>query len=369
MNALAIASLVLAAIPLTLVAINLALYRAPRRADTDIGALVSVLVPARDEQDNIAELMRSVLASRHVDLELLVLDDNSSDRTAAIVTEFARNDPRVRLLSGAPLEPGWAGKVFACAQLAQAARGDWLLFVDADVRITDDAVARLVAHAERKKVDLLSGIPRQQTSTFGERLIIPLIHLVLLGYLPLAFMRLTRHPGFAAAIGQLLLARRATYERVGGHGAVRDRIHDAMALARAFRRRGAVTDLVDLQSLASCRMYRSFEQVWLGFAKNAHEGMGAPAAIGIWTTLLLGGHVLPFVLVLVPGSGAAGAIALAAVGFALLTRLLLTLRFDQSIVGALAHPLGVAAIVAIQWHALAARALRRPIAWKGRIPA
>lgn len=366
MSALAIACLVLAALPLVLILLNLPLYRVPAEGPDRAPPRVSVLIPARDEAHNIGAALESVLADPNPALEVIVLDDDSSDDTAAIVTAMAARDPRVRLLHGAALPQGWCGKNFACAQLAAAAGGEWLLFLDADVRIERDAIGRLAAHAEDCGADLLSGVPRQITRTWGEKLVVPLIHFVLLGYLPLALMRRSPNPAFAAAIGQCLIVRRATYQRVGGHDAVRGSIHDAMALARAFRSAGAVTDLADLQSLAAVRMYDSFDAVWYGFAKNAHEGMGAPGAIGIWTTLLLGGHVLPFVLLLTP---VAGPVVIAACGVSLLGRGLLTLRFRQGLLTWLLHPSGILTIVAIQWYALIARLFHRPVSWKGRSPA
>ena len=360
--------LVLAAIPLALILVNLPLFRAPRRPKQAPQGLVSILIPARDEESNIETAVRNALAQEGLELEVVVLDDGSTDRTAEIVESLAAEDARVRLVSGIELPSGWIGKQHACARLAENARGDWLLFQDADVTLARDAALRLVGYCVEKKVDLLSGVPRQVTKTIGEKLIVPVIHFVLLGYLPMIGMRLTGSPAFAAAVGQLMLMRAEAYRAAGGHAATRARIHDGMALAQHFRALGHRTDLVDITPLVSCRMYDNFGDTWRGFAKNVHEGMGSPKAIGVWTTLLLGGHVLPW-LGLAIAQGQAFQLFLAAVLVSMVARFILTLRFGQDWIGALAHPLGVLLTVAIQWYGLTRWLMKRPVAWKGRMPA
>ena len=370
MSPLEFAVVALAALPLLLILANLPLYRSPRRADAPDNDRVSVLIPARDEERQIATSVAAALKSDHRDVEVIVLDDGSTDRTTDVVRALARTDHRVKLVAGRSLPAGWNGKNFACAQLAEHATGKWLLFIDADVRLERDAISRLVGTARTREADLLSGIPRQLTGTFSEKLVIPLIHFVLLGFLPMIGMRLTRSPAFAAGIGQLLFARTEAYRAAGGHEAIRASIQDGVALPRAFRREGYRTDLVDLTNVATCRMYDSLPSLWTGFAKNAHEGMGAPGAIGVWTILLAGGHVLPWLGWLLTGPGTPEASAwLAAICFGLAARLILAVRFRQSLLGALLQPIGIALIVAIQWYALGRRLGRRPVAWKGRVPA
>ena len=234
MTWLAFASCLLAVLPALLFLRNLSLYRllpAPGAAP----ASCSVLIPARDEAAHIAAAVDSVLNSTGVELEVIVLDDGSTDATAEIVRSLARRDPRVRLVASAPLPPGWCGKNFACAQLAQHARHSLLVFMDADVRVARaDSVARLLRFLVENDAVLVSGVPRQETHRFLEILIIPLIHFVLLAYLPLHRMRAGCDPRFAAACGQILAIRRDVYLETGGHGAVRTRLHEAVALTRLF---------------------------------------------------------------------------------------------------------------------------------------
>lgn len=351
----------LALVPLLLVLVNLAVYRLPRQLTP---RPVSILIPARNEGANIGRALEAALATRGVAFEIVVLDDASEDDTAAIVERFASRDSRVRLVTSAPLPAGWVGKEHACHQLAQHAKQPVLLFHDADVVLHPDAAARLSSELVASDLGLLSGIPWQETRTFGEKLLIPLIDYVLLGYLPLPASRLLQPVSMAAGCGQLMVADAERYAATGGHGAIRDRIHDGLALSRLFRAAKFKTDVVFLGKLARCRMYERFSDVWSGFAKNAHEAMASPGAILPWTILLGGGHVLPWVALFVEGTAA----AVAAVAASMASRLLVTLRSGQSLLSAALHPLGILLTIAIQWYALIRRSLGRPIAWKGRLP-
>ena len=209
--------LFLALIPCVLFLVNLRLYRPPLPPGLgDSIPSISVLIPARNEEANIGRALQSVLANRDVTLEVVVLDDHSSDRTAAVVNEFAARDGRVRLELAPPLPPGWCGKQHACAALAGHGRFPLLVFMDADVRLTSNALARMAGLMTATNVALASGVPRQEVGTFWEKLLIPLIHFVLLGFLPIARMRRSRKPAFAAGCGQLFMARADAYRTCGG---------------------------------------------------------------------------------------------------------------------------------------------------------
>jgi hypothetical protein len=358
---LAAIAVVLAGPPAALFFWNLRFYLPPPATPGGGAPAVSVLIPARDEERSICAAVGAALASRDVTLEVVVLDDHSADRTAALVREMAARDDRVRLVSAPELPAGWCGKQHACHLLAQAARHSLLCFIDADVRLRPEGLARLCAFREACGADLVSGIPWQETGTWMERLLIPLIHFVLLGFLPLARMRESLHPAYAAGCGQLFLARKETYDAVGGHAVIRATLHDGIALPRAFRRAGKKTDLCDATDLATCRMYRGAGEVWRGLAKNATEGLASPWMIGPATLVLLGGQVLPAVLL-----AWGDRLAWVALALAYAPRLAGVVRFRQSLGGALLHPVGVWLLIAIQWYALARSLLRRPSAWKGR---
>jgi hypothetical protein len=364
-------ALATAALPALLVVANLRRF-APAPPPGDPHS-VSALVPARNEAEAIDRLLDHLLASRGVDLEVVVLDDDSRDDTAARVAARAAADPRVWLLSGRPLPAGWCGKQHACAQLAAAARHETLAFVDADVRLAPDALARGAAFLDAAAADLVSGFPRQITGQAADRLLLPLIHFILLGFLPLGRARAEPSPALAAGCGQWFITRRAAYERAGGHAAIRRSLHDGVMLPRAYRRAGLRTDIFDATDVASCRMYDTSRATLAGLAKNATEGIGAPRTIVPFTVLLVGGQVLPWVLVGAgllsgwrdwPGWAIVATVAAAALSAA--TRIQLDRRFTGSAVGWLGHPLGVAVLVAIQWWALARKLTGAKTSWRGR---
>ena len=371
---LTVTALLLAAIPALLTLFNIKVFLpAPEQGGRMNKPAVSVLVPARNEAAAIEPCVRAILASRDVELEVVVLDDASTDGTDAIVRQLAEQDARVRLIRGRPLPSGWCGKQHACAQLAEAATHETWVFLDTDVLLSTDAVRRCVAFLDASQASLVSGFPRQMTGSFLEWLLLPLIHFVLLGFLPIARSRMDNSPGLAAGCGQLFITRRGDYLRAGGHTAIRASLHDGIKLPRAFRRAGLRTDIFDATDIASCRMYTRSLDVWKGLSKNATEGIGSPATIVPFTILLAGGQMLPWVLVawgLATGwqGWPAWTVAAAVIAVALssLPRILAAGRFRQSVTSALAHPLGILVFLAIQWVALGRRLLGLQTSWRGR---
>jgi hypothetical protein len=371
---LALVAAACAALPAVMTLANLRCFRpAPRPPRGGPVSRVSVLVPARDEERAIGRLCRDVLASEGVDLELVILDDDSRDGTAAIVSRVAAEDPRVRLVRGGPLPAGWCGKQHACWQLSRAARHDTWVFLDVDVSLSADALARAVAFLDESGTALASGFPRQTTSALLDGLLLPLIHFILLGFLPLARSRQDNSPGMAAGCGQLFVTRRADYARAGGHEAIRASLHDGVKLPRAYRRAGLRTDIFDATDSATCRMYERNADVWRGLSKNATEGIGSPATIVPFTLLLAGGQILPAVLVVwgcATGWRAwpawAVGVALAAAALSFLPRIVAAVRFPQGFASVAAHPLGIAVFLVIQWLALARKLLGVPTSWRGR---
>ena len=349
--------------PALLFLFNQFFYRAPPSRPRYTGDPISVLIPARDEEASIAAAVEHALATRGVEIEIIVLDDASSDSTAAIVKAIAARDPRVRLASAPPLPPGWNGKQHACHVLASLATHPTLCFLDADVRLEPDALARLAAFMDSHAASLVSGFPREETGSPLEWLLIPLIHFVLLSYLPFAAMRWApRMAGFAAGCGQVLMVRRSDYRAAGGHAAIRQTMHDGLLLPQLFRRHGFATDLADLTGLARCRMYTNAREVWRGLTKNATEGMAAPSRILPFSVLLLLGQVLPLPLFLLAPSSL-GVVALAA---SYGPRLIAAVRFRQNLLGALLHPVGVAILLVLQWNALFQKLGGKRTTWKQR---
>jgi hypothetical protein len=241
--------------------------------------------------------------------------------------------------------------------------------VDADVRLSPEAVSRALAAAREQRVDFLSAFPRQLVPTPGEALLVPLIYLLLTAYLPMAFIRSNRLPSLSAACGQFMLVRRAAYLAAGGHRAVAATLHDGIKLARRMKAAGFFVGILDGQDLATCRMYAGFRASWNGFARNAYEALGSPVSLAIMTTLNVALFVLPFLALPVSalwGGAAATAAWGRAVALILALRLLLAWRFRYPWWTALATPVAVLALIGIQFESYVRHLTGRPVSWRAR---
>lgn len=255
-------------------------HRHPALADyapATTGPLVSVIVPARNEARNIGVCLRSLLATAYPACEIIVVDDRSTDETAAIVTSMATADAAqpIRLVRGSETPVGWYGKQWALAQGHRAARGDLLLFVDADTRHHPELLPRAVAALQSERVDLLTVIPRQELGSFWERLLQPHILFALGARIgDVRRMNRTRTSWNAIANGQFILTPRTAYEGVGTHERVRDLVVDDLALAQAYVADARDIFLVHAQAFMATRMYRSLGEIVAGWTKNL--ALGAP---------------------------------------------------------------------------------------------
>ncbi len=233
---------------------------------------VSVMIPARDEAAVIRETLALLLAQDYANFEVILLDDNSSDGTGDLAR--ALNDPRLTVLAGQPLPPDWMGKNWACQQMSERAEGDILLFTDADVRWREGALAALMAEMERTRADLFTVWPTQHTETPAERLVVPLMAVVILGYLPVWAVHYVPSALFGAANGQCMAWRRSAYCAVGGHEAVRNNVLEDVTLARQVKARGMRLRMADGTGRITCRMYANWQTVRDGYAKNIIAGYG-----------------------------------------------------------------------------------------------
>lgn len=263
------------------------LRRAARHGSPQSWARVSVLVPARDEEGNIARCVGSLLAQDYADLEVLVLDDQSSDGTRAVLEAMARADGRLRIIAGQALPEGWLGKAWACAQLAANAEGELLYFTDADTVHQPQALRAAVAALEGTRADLLTGFPRQIVHTWGEKLIVPFFSWACYCFVPLALAYRLGLPALSFAIGQMLLFRRAAYEAIGGHAAIRGSVVDDLALARTIKAAGYRWRVLDATALVSCRMYRSGQEAYAGLSKNLFAAAGCRVIPYLFVSLWL----------------------------------------------------------------------------------
>jgi hypothetical protein len=341
---------------------NLRTLRTPALEPGSIDERVSVLLPLRDEEPRVAACLAAIREQVQVDdLEILVLDDRSSDATAAAVLRAADGDPRVRLLSGSEPPPGWLGKPHACRQLAQEATGSVLVFVDADVVLAPHAVAAAVELLRGADLDLVCPYPRQLAMTASERLVQPLLQWSWLTTLPLQLAETSPRPSLAAANGQLLVVDAQVYARAGGHEAVRSEVLDDVALLRAVKAVGGRGGVVDGTALATCRMYEGWDDLREGYAKSLWSAFGSPAGAAAVTGMLALAYVVP-PLAALRGSR----VGLAGYGAAVFGRYVVAERTgQQSLPDALAHPLSIAALTwltATSWR----RHRRGDLRWKGR---
>jgi hypothetical protein len=239
----------------------------PAAPPTTDGPEVSVVIAARDEETDLPATLDSVLAQDLPGLEVVVVEAGSKDRTAEVIAARA---PRVRRVEEPPLPPGWVGKNWACWNGAQATRGDWLLFLDADVRLHPAAVRTSLRWAEEERAGLTSIAPRVEAVGFWERVVLPFYVQMVLTYFRAPHVNRPRS-ATAMANGQFWLVRRVDYVEQGGHEAVRGRVLEDVAIARRFRAAGKAIRVAWAPRLATTRMYRDRHEMFEGLLKNVHD--------------------------------------------------------------------------------------------------
>jgi chlorobactene glucosyltransferase len=346
-------------------------------ADVDASApLVSVVIPARNEARNIERCVRSVLATRYPSLEVIVVDDHSTDGTAAIARAIGATDSRLHVINAPPLQSGWFGKQWACATGATAARGSILVFTDADTQHSPDLLPRVMNGMRERRAELLSVAGHQEMRTFWERVIQPqLFALIAIRYGGTEHMSNAKRPEDAIANGQFIAVPRSAYDAMGGHALVRDRVAEDMSMAQEFVRSGRRVAVFLARQQLSTHMYASLREIVRGWRKNIYAG-GRNAALGG----AFGRWLYPAILIAVPLIGLAPPIALTLSLFGALSTAWLVwssiavataLVFWLAIYGfmnapvryALLYPLGLAMVLYI---AIGSVARGRRVEWKER---
>ncbi len=342
---------------------------------TSEAPLVSILVPARNEAGNIARCVRSLLNQDYPNFELLVLDDNSEDATSSIVEMLGAptEDPqrRLRLIKGEELPEGWLGKNFACYQLFEAAKGEFLLFTDADTSHSVNALSSAVAAMYVEDAQLITFFPLQQTLMLGERLAVPLLQIFTYGLLPTFLVPRNPSPAFSAANGQFMLFTRKAYEHIGGHQAVRGVVLEDVVLGRRIKQAGFKLLLPDGRDAMTCRMYRSNGEVWRGFSKNLFAFFNFQLG---WLVLFLLLNLLifvgPFFWLLLgfitqqPASAEWLWLPLAQIVMGGIIRLLHSTRYNFSLIDLFSQPVSIIYMTAIAINSV--RWKYEATEWKGR---
>jgi hypothetical protein len=346
--------------------VNLRLLRVPPPDPAPVLEGVSVLLPLRDEAHRVRPCLEGLLAQERLPhLEILVLDDDSSDGTSEVVASVVGDDRRVQVLASAGPRPGWLGKPDACDRLATRATGDVLVFTDADVVLEPHALASAVTLLRGADLDLVSPYPRQETGTAVERLVQPLLQWSWLTFLPLRAMESSPRASLSAANGQLLVCDARAYRASGGHGAVHDSVLEDLALAKVFKRTGHRVAMADGTPIARCRMYGSAAELREGYAKSlwaAFGGAYGAAAVGAGLAFL---YLLPPVAA-VAGRGAVRRTGMLGTAAAVLGRAAIARRVGgRTWPDPLAQPLSVLALLGLTAESFH-RKRNGTLSWKGR---
>jgi glycosyltransferase involved in cell wall biosynthesis len=238
------------------------------KTDIHNSELISVLIPARNEEANIGNLLESLQKIKNENIEILVCNDHSTDNTEGIIKKCATNDCRVQLIQSKQLPNGWLGKPHACYQLAQQAKGRYFLFVDADVILLGNIVADAVSYAKKHQLGLLSVFPRQLQLSLGEKCTVPLMNYILLTLLPLIFVRISPFKSHAAANGQFMLFDADVYKKLQPHGQFKNSAVEDIGISRFYKSRRIKTACLIGEERIQCRMYTSYKDALNGFSKN-----------------------------------------------------------------------------------------------------
>lgn len=252
--------------------------------------LISVLIPARNEEDNIALVLNDLIYQEYENIEVIIFDDQSTDQTTNIIKKYALLDSRIHLMESKGLPTGWLGKNYACYSLAEKAKGDFYLFLDADVRICGDIIISAVAYANRFNLSLLTIFPEQIIKSKGEKATVPNMNYILLSLLPLMLVRKSKNPSFAAANGQFMLFNSEAYKAFSPHERMKDNKVEDIAIARFFKKNNLNVACLLGNKTIQCRMYTNFNNAVNGFSKNviAFFGNSYTVAVLFWITITFG---------------------------------------------------------------------------------
>ena len=322
---------------------------------------ISILIPARNEENNIGNCLRKVLLQDYNNFEIVVLDDQSDDRTLEILTSFEKETNKIKVVRGKQLPDDFTGKNWACHQLSEKAEGDYLLFIDADVILETDAVSRSLAEMKKYKLQMLSVFPTQIIKSFGETLIVPLMNWLLLTFLPLKFVYTFKSKSFSAANGQFIIFENNAYRKSGGHSSLRTEIVEDMEFARKLKTMDYKVKTYLGGSLVSCRMYSDFKSAFTGFSKNFFPGFKISAVSFIIILILFQiCYLLPIIMIFFNYLFAATFIMI------LLQRILISIISGQYIlVNTFLHPVQMMMALFVGLNSIRVTFSKNRI-WKGR---
>lgn len=323
--------------------------------------LVSILIPARNEEHNIIDLLISIKEQDYENYEVIILDDSSSDNTLQLCTDYCKMNNRFRIVSGKELPNNWLGKNFACSQLAELAKGEYLIFLDADEIIASGLINNSIHRMKINKLNLLSIFPNQLMQTLGERLVIPLMHFLLLNLLPLRLVMLSRNPAFSAASGQFMMFDANGYHVNKWHQQVKMELDEDIEIMKLLKGLGYKVETLIGNSFIYCRMYRSFAEAVNGFSKNLLAGFGYNViALFLYLFLVvIGPFAMAYFLSI--------ELVLFALTLIILSRIMISLLAGQNaLLNLILHPFQLLCMVLVSVFSVS-KHFTKTIRWKGRL--
>lgn len=338
----------------------------------DKNPLISILIPARNEEENIKRCLISLTKQDYTNIEILVLDDNSTDNTSKIVKELLEKDKRIRLYHGRPLEKGWMGKPYACHQLSKYAKGDYLVFTDADTLHFPNSISSTLACLLKYRLDALSVFARQIMVTIHERMMVPFGNYMILCFLPLYLIRKAKSALFCTAIGQFMLFKKEVYIDIGGHNTVKREVLEDIKLSKQVKKCGYKFMIFDGRSNLYCRMYRNFREVIKGYSKVLFAAFDYKLHI-ISITIIMVAAVFLFPFLMLPPAIIFNwpmiikELIILQIIIILITRIILSIRFECKAVDIILHPLAIVYLILIAINSIFSTITGVGVNWKGRI--
>jgi glycosyltransferase involved in cell wall biosynthesis len=322
--------------------------------------LISILIPVRNEQDNILSLLQSIYDQDYIDYEVIILDDGSEDTTYSICENFASKHHQFRVIKGKKLPHDWLGKNYACHQLAEEAKGDYFLFLDADEKVNNSLLNSAIHRMRLYNLGLLSLFTNQQMDTFGEKSVVPLMHYILLNLLPLRLVFLVKNSTVAAASGQFMFFDAEIYRKKEWHKQVKDRVVEDVEIMRLVKSSGYNGEALLANGMISCRMYKSYTEAVNGFSKNFLAGFNySIITLLIYLVIVIGG---PMIVIMTLNLQ----LIVFMIGLIILTRIMISLSASQNAwLNVLLHPLQMINLTIIAFMAIQ-KYLTKTTVWKGR---
>src|SRR4030043_592703 len=337
----------------------------------DKNPLISILIPARNEEEDIKRCLISLTKQDHSNIEILVLDDNSIDNTAGVIKELSEKDHRIKLYSGDLLKKGWLGKSYACWQLSKHAKVDYLIFTDADTLHFPNSISGAVACLLRYNLDALSVFPKEIMVTFHERMMVPFGHYIILSLMPLYLIRKIKTALFCTAIGQFMLFKKEVYKKIGGHKFVRDEVVEDIKISKQVKRAGFKFMIFDGRNNVYCRMYKNFREVVKGYSKvlfavfDYKVHMISIAIVLVFVIFLSPFFLLP-VVILLDWPLLLIELIILQITIIFITRIVLSIRFKCKAVDVILHPVAMVYLIGIAINSILSVKIRSGIYWKGR---